>query len=265
MSGLVDTHCHLMDRAFDADRPQVLERTAQAGVAALVLVGYDLRSSRAALDLARQLPNAVATVGIHPNSAGAASPLEFEAIKDLLDDPLVVGIGETGLDYFRDRTPHDVQQRAFEWHLRLAEERGLPAIVHTRDAHADVATALEASAARRPSTQIAGVLHCFSGDAAHAQRMLAAGYYISFAGPLTYRNSGLPAVAEVVPLDRLLVETDCPYLPPASHRGQRNEPAYLAETFRFLVRLIEQDLRDQLWSNSLRVFPALARAEQVAA
>ncbi len=265
MSGLVDTHCHLMDRSFNADRSQVLERAAHAGVAAFVMVGYDLASSRAAIDLARALPNAVATVGIHPNAAAAATEADFQSVRRLADDPLVVGIGETGLDYFRERTPHDRQRWAFEWHLRLAEQRGLPVIVHTRDAHADVAVALEDSARRRLAGQVAGVLHCFSGDIAHAERMLAAGYYISLAGPLTYRNSALPSVVPSVPTERLLIETDCPYLPPASRRGQRNEPAYLAETFQLLAKLAGQDLRDRLWSNSLRVFPALVRVVEAVA
>jgi TatD DNase family protein len=259
MTGLVDTHCHLMDRAFDDDRAAVLERARAAGVHALVLVGYDLPSSRAAIDLARRLPCAVASVGIHPNASGAASDADFGAIEDLASDPLVVAVGETGLDYFRDRTPPERQRWAFDWHLRLAEARGLPVVVHTRDAHDDVAEALAASAARRPAGQPPGVLHCFTGDAAHAERMVDAGYYISFAGPLTYRKSTLPDVAPTIPRQRLLVETDCPYLPPQSHRGQRNEPAYLAETARLLRELTDVTV-EQLWSNSVRLFPALERA-----
>jgi TatD DNase family protein len=265
MTGLVDTHCHLMDRRFDADRGSVLRRAREAGVAALVLVGYDLASSRAAVDLARSLPNAVASVGIHPNSSGAASNADFDGLADLARDPTVVAIGETGLDYFRDRTPPQRQRWAFAWHLRLAEALGLPVVVHTRDAHADVASALESSANRRRADQPPGVLHCFTGDRAHALRMVDAGYFVSFAGPLTYKSSNLPGVAAAVPAERLLVETDCPYLPPASHRGERNEPAFVVETARVLAhvrQMTDAALVEQLWSNSVRVFPALARTAQ---
>jgi TatD DNase family protein len=258
VSALVDTHCHLMDRAFDHDRAAVVERARAAGVTSFVLVGYDLASSRAAVDLARQLPHAAAAVGIHPNAAAAASDADFDTIADLAHDPRVVAIGETGLDYFRDRTPPERQRRAFEWHLRLAEQLGLPVVVHTRDAHDDVAHALEASARRRrQAVEVPGVLHCFTGDAEHAARMVEAGYYVSFAGPLTYKNSALPKVAESVPRERLLVETDCPYLPPRGHRGQRNEPAYLVETARLLSQ-VTGVTDDELWSNSARVFPTLA-------
>ncbi len=266
MTGLVDTHAHLMDDAFDADRAAVVARARAAGLEGLVLVGYDLASSRAAIDLARSIPWAVASVGIHPNSAGAASEADFTELEEFAGDPLVVAIGETGLDYFRDRTPPARQRQAFDWHLRLAEERGLPVVVHTRDAHADVADMLERSAERRPTGQVPGILHCFTGSQGFAEHMLAAGYYLSFAGPLTYKNSDdLRAVAAMAPRERLLVETDCPYLPPARHRGQRNEPAYSMETAMYLAELQGASLGEmvgQLWDNSVRVFPALSRVAQ---
>src|SRR5882672_4929554 len=189
MNRLVDTHCHLMDRAFDRDRTAVVERARKVGVDALVLVGYDVASSRAAVELARAL-DMVAAVGIHPNSAGAASDDDFEVIADLARDPSVVAIGETGLDYYRDRTPPERQREALEWHLQLAEELGKAVVVHNRQADADVADALEASAARRAENRPPGVLHCFSStDAGYLQRMLDAGYYASFAGPLTYKSA----------------------------------------------------------------------------
>jgi TatD DNase family protein len=266
MIGLVDSHAHLMDRAFEPDRREVLERAREAGVEALVLVGYDLMSSRAALELARSIPWSVAAVGIHPNSVRAASQADFDATTVLARNPLVAAIGETGLDYFRDRTSLERQREAFEWHLRLAEQRGLPVVVHTRDAHSDVADMLERSAARRPARQVPGILHCFTGSQQFAERMLLAGYYLSFAGPLTYKNDGgVREVAASAPRDRLLIETDCPYLPPAGRRGQRNEPAYVVETARCLARLrhiSETEMTDQLWDNSLRVFPALSVVAQ---
>jgi TatD DNase family protein len=245
-----------MDEAFDADREAVLERAQAAGVAALVCVGYDLATSRAAVDLAERLPWVWSTVGIHPNAAAAASDADFAEIEQMARGPRVVGIGETGLDYYRDRTPARRQREALDWHIRLAEERDLPLIIHNRLADADVAAALSAETC-------GGVLHCFaSDDPGYLERMLAAGYCVSFAGPLTFKNNGsLPEMAARVPLDRLLVETDCPYLAPAPHRGRRNEPAYVrftAERLADVQQVSLEGLAESLWANTLRVFPALA-------
>jgi TatD DNase family protein len=258
MSGLVDTHAHLMDAAFDPDRDLVFCRARSAGVAALVLVGYDLPSSRAAVDLARQVPWAGATVGIHPNFAGTAADTDFAAIAQLARAAKVVAIGETGLDYYRDHTPPDDQRKALDWHVRLAEELALPLIVHNRQADADIADALVAAPAVR------GILHCFSSTAPnYLDRMLEAGYFVSLAGTLTFKNAAdLRTIVARVPVDRLLVETDCPYLAPMPHRGQRNEPAFVRDTARCLadiVGLAFEVLVERLWANSLRVFPAFER------
>jgi TatD DNase family protein len=258
VTGLVDTHAHLMDPAFDTDREAVIERAQQAGVSAMVLVGYDLASSRAAVDLARRVPNTGAAVGIHPNSAAEASSADFDALAELARVPEVVGIGETGLDNYRDFTPQARQREAFEWHLRLAEERGLPVIIHNREADEDVSSVTEGFHGR-------GVLHCFSStDPSYLEKMLERGYLVSFAGPLTFRNaSGIRAMAKRVPPERLLVETDCPYLAPEPHRGRRNEPAFVRDT---AVRLGDvvgvpfEELAQALWANSLRVFSGLAKA-----
>jgi TatD DNase family protein len=263
-AGLVDTHAHIMDPAFDVDREAVLARATAAGLGAMLLVGYDLHTSRAAVDLAQRVPWARASVGIHPNSAAAASTSDFDAVAELARRPEVVAIGETGLDYYRQHTPHARQREALEWHLRLAEELSLPAIVHNRLADSDVATALSASVARRPVAANPGVLHCFSStDPNYLQRMLDAGYSVSFAGPLTFKsNVELRAMAARVPLDRLLVETDCPYLAPLPHRGQRNEPAFVSDTASCLaetVGLTFELLVNQLWTNSVRVFPSFER------
>jgi TatD DNase family protein len=256
--GLVDTHAHLMDPAFDADRDAVLARATAAGVAGLLLVGYDLPSSRAAVELAQRLPLARASVGIHPNSAAAASAADFDAIASLAHAPEVIAIGETGLDYYRHYTPPDRQREALAWHLRLAEELALPVIVHNRQADPDVADALSAAAS------VSGVLHCFSStDPAYLERMLEAGYFVSWAGPLTFKSAAdLRAMVARVPLDRMLVETDCPYLAPVPHRGQRNEPAFVRDTANAvaaLVGLALDVLVEQLWANSVRLFPAFER------
>jgi TatD DNase family protein len=258
-ASLVDTHAHLMDAAFDADREAVLARARAAGVGALLLVGYDLASSRAAVDLARRLPWTRASVGIHPNSASQHSEADFAALDELARSPEVVAIGETGLDYFRDHTPPARQRAALAWHARLAQELALPLIVHNRQADADIADALSGG---QP-----GVLHCFSStDLAYLERMLDAGFSVSFAGPLTFKNaSELRAMAKRVPLERLLVETDCPYLAPAPHRGQRNEPAFVRDTAACLAEVIGIEfasLAERLWDNSVRVFPAFARTPQ---
>jgi len=264
---LVDTHTHLMDPAFDADREAVLQRASEAGVDALLLVGDDLESSRGALDLARRIPWARASVGIHPNSAAEASAADFEAIAELARTPEVVAIGETGLDYYRHHTPPSRQRDVLEWHLRLAEQFGLPAIVHNRQADTDVADALVASAVRGVSRATPGVLHCFSStDPLYLQRMLDAGYFVSFAGPLTFKSAeNLRMMARRVPVDRLLVETDCPYLAPVPHRGRRNEPAFVRETATCLADVVGLEvalLAQHLWANSMHVFPAFDRVRQ---
>jgi TatD DNase family protein len=264
---LVDTHAHLMDPAFDGDREDVPGRARAAGVEAMLMVGYDLPSSRAAVDLARRIAGARASVGIHPNSAADASDADFDAIADLARAPEVVAIGETGLDYYRQHTPHGRQREALEWHLRLAEELGLPVIIHNRQADPHVAEALTLSASRGVCRAVPGVLHCFSStDPEYLQRMLDAGYFVSFAGPLTFKSAeNLRLMARRVPVDRLLVETDCPYLAPIPHRGQRNEPAFVRETARCLAEVVGLDLdllAQRLWANSLHVFPAFERVRQ---
>ncbi|MFN8635937.1 MAG: TatD family hydrolase [Chloroflexota bacterium] len=232
---LVDTHAHLMDTAFANDLPAVLERAAAAGVVALVCVGYDEASSVAAVELAERYPQLMAAVGIHPNASGSARPGAFERIEELARHPKVVGIGETGLDNFRKRTPPEVQRAWFARHLDLAARLDLPVIVHNRDADAETGPILLDWAR---TTGGRGVLHCFSGDDAMLEAGLEAGFTVSIAGPVTYKNAGLlPERAARIPLDRLVVETDCPYLPPHPHRGKRNEPAHVRITATRLAEL----------------------------
>jgi TatD DNase family protein len=256
--GLVDTHAHLMDPAFSSDLADVIGRAHDAGVSAMLLVGYDLATSRAAVELARSVPGTRAAVGIHPNSASEASPADFAAIEDLAAAPEVVAIGETGLDNYRQFTPPARQREAFQWHLRLAEARGLPVIVHNRQADAEIVGIAAEHTAR-------GVLHCFSSDnPAYLERMLELGFHVSFAGPLTFKNAAATrAMAVRVPRDRLLVETDCPYLAPEPHRGKRNEPAFVRDTAACLANVIGaslEELSQAVWSNSLRLFAGLERA-----
>lgn len=263
MVGLVDTHAHVMDPRFTGDLSDVLQRAEHAGVTRIVCVGYDLRTSRAAVQMARRHETLVATVGIHPNDAGATGADAYAEIASLARSPRVVAVGETGLDYYRDRTAPARQQESLEWHLSLAEELHLPLVVHTRQADRDMAGFLERSAARRASGEIPGLLHCFSSeDAGFLERMVEAGYYISFAGPLTFRGGdGLRALAQLVPMDRLLVETDCPYMAPEPVRGRRNEPAFVRHTAARLAEIRSLPypaMVEHLWHNSVRIFPALS-------
>jgi TatD DNase family protein len=220
---LVDTHTHLNDRRFAGDVDAVIERARAAGVGAMVVVGYDLASSRRAVQLAQRSPWLWAAVGIHPHEARLATPATLAEIEALASEPRVIAIGECGLDFYRNLSPPAAQRAAFEAQLALAARRGLPVIVHSRAALAET---LERLAALRPP--LAGVLHCFDGTLEQARQAIELGFWISCAGPLTYRRD--PALAGViarVPLERLVIETDCPWLSPAGHRGERNEPAYL--------------------------------------
>ncbi len=209
---------------FDADRVAVLTRARSAGVGALIVVGYDLPSSRQAVVLAEREPDVHACVAVHPHHAADATPAALAELQALASHPKVVGIGETGLDFFRNLSPRDAQEAAFRAQLRLAAALHLPVVIHDRDAHAETMRVLAEDARRVPAV----VLHCFSGEAAMAAEAWSRGYFIGVGGPLTYPGAGkLRAILAGAPRDRVLLETDAPYLPPTPHRGRRNEPAFL--------------------------------------
>lgn len=222
---MIDSHAHLDFPQFDRDRNQVMERAWTEGLVAVVNPGADLASSRRACDLAARAERVWAAVGIHPHSA-TEWEREQEEIRRLAARPRVVAVGETGLDYYRMLSPIHVQQEALVGHIHLARELGLPLILHCRDAYQDIMEILR----REKAGEIGGVLHCFSGDGEAARRALNMGFHLGFAGPVTFTNAhGLRRVLREVPLERLLVETDCPYLAPEPWRGKRNEPAYVAK------------------------------------
>lgn len=224
---LFDTHAHLHVPEFAEDLAAVLERARAAGVQRLVTIGTDVETTVAALALAEREDRVWATAGIHPHDAAAADEAAFAAIERLAGHPRVVAIGEIGLDFFRNLSPPDVQERTFRRLLALARRLGKPAVMHCRDAHAETLAILE----EERVGEVGGIMHCFSGDVAIARRCLDVGLVISLAGPVTYPSArALPDVARFVPADRLVVETDCPFLPPQGYRGRRNEPAYLAHT-----------------------------------
>jgi TatD DNase family protein len=225
---LFDTHAHLHFPELVEDLDAVLERARAAGVTGMVTIGTDRDTNPAAVALAERLPQVYATVGIHPNDAGEATDADFEAMERLArGSARVVALGEMGLDFFRDRSPRDAQEGALRRQLDMARRIGKPVVIHCRDAHPEVLAVL----AEERVGEVGGVMHCFSGDVDVAKRCLDLGLVISLAGPVTYRNArALPDVARFVPADRLVVETDCPFLPPHPHRGQRNEPAWVAIT-----------------------------------
>ncbi len=221
----IDTHAHIQMPEFDADRDDALARAKAAGIDLMVTVGYHLEASRRAVEAAQLYPQVYASVGVHPHDAKHYNDGAEETLRGLSKSPKVVAIGEAGLDFYRDRSPRPAQTEVFRRQVRLAKERDLPLIVHDRDAHPETLQLLMEEQVE------AVVLHCFSGDLAMAEEAWARGYYTSIAGPVTYpRNEALREVVRKARLDRLVLETDCPYLPPQPVRGQRNEPGYLLHT-----------------------------------
>lgn len=224
MERFADTHCHLAMEDFEVDLAEILNRAALAGVERMLVVGSDEKNSIAAFDLVQgnKRSGLYAAVGIHPHEADSASAGIPESIFELVKDPSVVAVGETGLDYFYDHSPRDVQKKVFALHVGLARECEKPLVVHVRDAYDDAMDILR----REKASGCGGVIHCFSGEMEHALAAIDLGFYISFAGPLTYpKNSNLREIASRLPLERILCETDSPYLSPQPRRGKRNEPA----------------------------------------
>ena len=252
---LFDTHAHLHFPDLVADLDAVLARARAAGVVGMVTIGTDGKTNEEAVALAERLHDVYATVGIHPHDAEAATEADWAAMQRLARAcAKVVAFGEMGLDFFRNLSPRDVQERVFRRQLSVARELGKPAVVHCRDAHAET---LEILADERVA-DIGGVMHCFLGDVEIARRCLDLGLMISLAGPVTYKNArALPEVARFVPADRLVVETDCPFLPPHPHRGQRNEPAWVAITAARVAELrgmTPESLGEATTENALRLF-----------
>jgi TatD DNase family protein len=261
---LIDSHAHIYYREYAGDFAGMLQRAADAGVAAMLVVGTDIESSRQSVELAEKHPQLYASVGIHPHDAGRVTDACYDVIRELAQaSPKVVAIGEIGLDFYRDRSPRDVQERVFRAFLRMAQELDKPVIIHDRDAHRQVLDCLREEGAQR------GVLHCFSGDAAMAAEAIAMGFYISIPGTITYpANEALRDVVRSTTIDRMLVETDCPYLSPVPYRGKRNEPAYvrlaaerMAEvkglTLEDVARITTKNVRDlfgiRLWDQSTKI------------
>lgn len=226
---LIDSHAHLQDKAFAHDLKQVMERARTAGLEKIICVGYDYESSCQAVDLANQYEEVHAVIGVHPHDAKTLDKEITQKLYVLARDPRVVAIGEMGLDFFRDLSPREVQRTAFKEQIKIARELYKPIVIHDRDAHQEVLEIIK----KEKAGINGGIMHCYSGHLPLAMEIMKEGFYISLAGPLTYKNARkTQEVASRVTLERLLVETDCPYLSPEPVRGKRNEPAnvrYVAE------------------------------------
>jgi TatD DNase family protein len=250
---IFDTHAHYDSSAFNADRDEMLSSLPAAGVGLVVDPGCDVESSRAAVALAEKYSHVYAAVGLHPEDCAGAGEAEFTAIRELCGHEKVVAIGEIGLDYYwAENPPRDFQQMVFRRQLELAIELDLPVIIHDREAHGDsLAIVLE-------YPQVRGVFHCFSGSPEMARELLKRGWYLGFDGPITYKNAKrAPEVAAITPLDRILVETDSPYLTPVPYRGKRNDSTklpYVLEKLAEWKGVSVEEMTRVTWENGLRLF-----------
>ena len=246
----VDVHAHLDDKAFDGDREQVLENIRAAGML-VVTAGSDVETSRFSVELARKYDFVYACVGVHPHEAGKAPKDYLEELKELAKDPKVLAIGEIGLDYYYEFSERRIQQYVFVEQLELAESLNLPVIIHDRDAHQDTLSILKKSSPR-------GLMHCYSGSLEMARELLKLGFYFSFGGVITFKNAKRPReVVSQLPLDKILLETDCPYLTPEPYRGKRNDPTkipLIAQKLAELHQVSLQEVEDITYANFTKLF-----------
>jgi len=297
---LVDSHTHIDMREFDADRERVLHRAREAGVIAVIDIGIDIASSEAAIALAEKHSDVFATVGIHPHDASKLTDSAMGRLEELAKHPKVVAIGETGLDFYRNRSSKESQVESFQRQLELASKAGLPVVIHSRNAKDEVFEILReytmkyrqppvspnlggnlkslggtpsspgpSDIGRTPLSQElagggvenggrpVGVLHCFSGDAELGKKYIDMGFLLSFAGPVTYPKSSAAGVAKEIPLDKMLIETDCPFLAPQAHRGKRNEPSYVsyvASKIAEVKGILSASVAEVASANAIRLF-----------
>jgi TatD DNase family protein len=254
--GLIDSHAHIQGSEFAADLPAVIDRAHAAGVEKIVVVGGagELSSNQAAVAVAHSFPGLFATVGMHPHDAKEVSEEDLKRLKELTADPRVVAVGETGLDFYYNHSPRDLQMTIFARFIHMARETHLPIVVHNRDAHREIAELLLSEG----GGDLRGVIHCFTGDYEAARTFVDLGFYLSFSGIITFKNAEpLREVARKLPLERMLVETDSPYLAPVPHRGKRNEPAlvlHVAETLASVRSLPLQEISEATNRNTCDLF-----------
>jgi TatD DNase family protein len=260
MTPLIDSHCHLDFPDFADELEAVVERARAVGVERLVTISTRVRQGARLVDIAERFPNVYFTIGTHPHQAAEEPKLDTEAIRRFAAHPKCVGIGEAGLDYHYDYAPRDLAATVFRAQIAMARELELPLVIHSREADDDVAAILREEMA---AGSFKAVLHCFTSSRALAETGLGLGLYVSFSGVLTFKNSGeLRAIARDVPLDRVLVETDAPFLAPVPHRGRRNEPAFVVETARALAEAKGVDgptIAAATRVNTLRLFTKMDR------
>lgn len=252
---LIDTHTHLDDARYNDDRETVIARACEAGVAAFITIGCDLATSQAGVQLADRHPCVYASIGVHPHEVKHIGDGWYNEFRRLAHNNKVVAYGEIGLDYHYNHSSPKEQRERFREQIQLARELALPIIIHTREAQEDTIAILK----EEKASDVGGVFHCFSGDAWLANDALALGFHLSFSGIVTFQNATmLREIAKTVPLDRLLIETDCPYLTPVPHRGKRNEPAYVAQVAKQLAalhpELSEEDIGRTTSENARRLF-----------
>ena len=248
-----DTHAHYDDDAFDADRDELLASLPENGVGLVVDPGCDLSSSRMAVDLAAKHPHIYAAVGIHPENCHDYTPSQIDELRALSKSPKVVAIGEIGLDYYwKENPPRELQQQCLRDQLQLAAELDLPVIIHDRDAHADTLAIV------KEFPTVTGVFHCFAGSAEMAKELLKMGWYLGFNGTVTFKNARkAPEVLAITPLDRILLETDAPYLTPVPHRGERNDSTYITYVSQVIAQikgLTPAEVENPAWENGKRLF-----------
>lgn len=258
---MIDTHAHLNDPKFAGDLDDVLARAKKAGVERIVVCGYDLPSSRTAVEMAERYESVYASVGVHPHDASHFDDHTLTELKELSRCSKVIAIGETGLDFHYNFSPREAQNEAFKAHVALAGELGLPIIVHSRESNFEALQVL-----RETTANIWGcVFHCFSGDEHFAREVLGMGFYIGIGGPITYKASEkLRKVVEMCPCDRLLLETDCPYLAPVPHRGKRNEPAYVRYVLEEVARvkgITFEELEEITTANARELFTRMDKGD----
>ncbi|NMA01906.1 MAG: TatD family hydrolase [Clostridia bacterium] len=251
---LFDTHAHIEDKSFLGEEDQVIKRAQEAGVSLILTIGYNYRHSIKAIELANKYDMVYATVGLHPHDAKYADQTFWDNLRKMADNPKVVALGEMGLDYYRDRSPRDIQREVFRTQINLARELKKPIVIHDRDAHQDVLDIIK----EEKVNEIGGVFHAYSGSWEMAKIVLDLGLYIAIGGPVTFKNARkVLEVAEKVPLDRLVLETDCPYLTPHPYRGKRNEPAYVklvAEKIAEIRGISFEEVAHATKANGMRLF-----------
>ena len=253
---IFDTHAHYSDARFDEDRDEVIERVRSAGVELIADVACDLRGVEKTLDLLKKYDFIHGVCGMHPHTVSYMDASLADKLKDLLKDPKMLALGEIGLDYYYDLSPRDSQREWFDAQLSIAEEMNKPVVLHIRDAMGDCLDILRAHKQRLP--EIGGIMHCYSGSAESARELLDMGLYLGFGGSLTFKNNRKGVeTAEIVPLDRFVFETDCPYLAPVPHRGERNDSSLIPlviERFAEIKKLPPEDIAEAAFQNGKTIF-----------